>query len=605
MTRFLLLGALLLPSWLMGAIEGYEYTLEWLAPHTKTYKVTIKLTPEKEAVQTTFHLPAWRPGRYYLQNYSGAVSEFEAKDRKGKDLNWQRTATSSWTVSHPAGIREISVTYHYYANNQDAGSSYLAANEVYFNPVNLFMYAEDRLDDPVVLRIPELDTSWGAATALGKTDDPRLFETDDYHDFVDCPTVFSSKMKTMDFEVDGTTFYLHFQGNYLGDLYTDDAIVDAVTKIVKEQGAVFGGFPFTEYHFIYRLLPFDMRHAVEHKNSASFALPERVTQSENTIIGGVGSITAHEFWHAWNVKRIRPAALWPYDYSQPVYTSLHWFTEGVTDYYDQLSLIRVGVTKEKQFYSYLARIIQSLENNYASSIVSSSEASFNSWLATSPYAHPYHRISYYTLGSRAGLMLDLALRVESEDKVTLDDIFRYLFENYYQKDQGVPEDGVQEAAEKLTGKSWEKYFQAHIHGTEPYDYEKWLSPFGLELKKELPESLGLRVLGIISSEPISQGILVRRIHPSGDAYAAGIFENTLIVEIDGQSTLNIDVEEYMGTKEKGDTLTLRIYQEGEIKEVIVEHKARFIPYNYEMTKMEKAKPQQEARRETWLKSIQK
>lgn len=149
------------------------------------------------------------------------------------------------------------------------------------------------------------------------------------------------------------------------------------------------------------------------------------------------------------------------------------------------------------------------------------------------------------------------------------------------------------------------YFQDHIHGTEPYDYEKWLGPFGLSLKQERPENLGLRALGIISSEPINQGILVRRIHPSGDAYAAGIFENTLIVEIDGQGALDIDVEEYIGTKKKGDSLTLRIYQEGEIKEVVVEHKARFIPYNYEVTKMEKIKPQHEARREAWLKSIQK
>ncbi|MEL6134410.1 MAG: hypothetical protein AAFR59_13695, partial [Bacteroidota bacterium] len=467
MTRLLLLTALLIPTWLMGAIEGYEYTLEWLAPHTRTYKVTVKITPAEEATQTTFHLPAWRPGRYYLQDYAGAVSNFSAVDKKGKALPWRRKATSSWTVSHPENAKEISITYHYYANNRDAGSSYLAADEVYFNPVNLFMYAEDRLEDPVSLTLPALDMSWGAATALTKTDDPHSFQAASYHDFVDCPTVFSSKMKTKDFQVDGTTFYLHFQGNYLGDLDTDDAIIAAVTKIVKEQGAVFGGFPFTEYHFIYRLLPYDMRHAVEHKTSASFALPERVTQSENTIVGGMGGITAHEFWHAWNVKRIRPAALWPYDYSQPVYTTLHWFTEGVTDYYDQLSLIRSGVIKEKQFYGYLARIIQSLENNYASSIVSSSEASYNSWLSASPYAHPYHRISYYTLGSRAGLMLDLALRVESDGKVTLDDIFRYLFETYYQKDQGVPEDGVQEAAEKLTGRSWEKYFNDHIHGTTP------------------------------------------------------------------------------------------------------------------------------------------
>ena len=373
----------------------------------------------------------------------------------------------------------------------------------------------------------------------------------------DSPTVFAKEMKQLQFELDGTTFYAHFQGSYEGGEEVDKKVVEYLTAICREQGAIFGGFPFEEYHFIYRLVPYQMRHAVEHSNSASFALPSTVVANENAVKGGIAGISSHEFWHVWNVKRIRPAALWPYDYRSPQYTGLHWFTEGVTDYYTNLTLVRAGITSEEQYLRQLARTIQSLENSYAASVVSPTASSVDSWLATSPYAHPDHRISYYTLGSRLGLLLDLEARKRTEGEVSLDDVFRYLHEKYYQQNKGVPEEGVQQTLETLTNSDWSDFFNRYVHGTAPIDYKDIFEVFGLELEVKENSSMSKRDIGIIQIESIDQGILLKKLHPGGDAFKAGLGVNDVILEIDGKKATEVDLDEYVGKLKKRRKYTVK------------------------------------------------
>ena len=433
----------------------YTYSLSWLSPNTHTYVVELTVEPQT-ASHTDFAIPAWRPGRYFLQDYAGAISHFEAMDAVGQALPWSKTDMHTWRVSHER-THTVTIRYRYLANNQDAGSSYFAEDEIYLNPVNLFMYVPGNYTGDVELRIPDLPASWKAATSLKKKSD-GVYSAADYHEFADSPTVFSPRMEQFSFDIDQTNFHVHFQGEYQGNKTTERRVIEALSKMCREQAAIFGGFPLEEYHFIYRLLPYRMRHAVEHSKSASFALPANISQTPEKTVSGILGISSHEFWHVWNVKRIRPAALWPYDYSQPQYSSLHWFTEGVTSYYTHLILLRAGLTTEENFLRQQSNTIESLENNYAATVVSPSASSYNSWLDNSPYAHPDHQISYYTLGHRVGLILDLTLRKQSQGKVSLDDVFAFLYRTYYQNGQGVPENGIQKAVETLTATSWQGFF---------------------------------------------------------------------------------------------------------------------------------------------------
>lgn len=578
--------------------QQVDYSLEWLAPNTHTYVVSI-LTTSEDGAYTDFRLPAWRPGRYYLQNYAASVSHFQAQTVAGTILDWQKVDKDTWRVSHSTGGEKLLIRYRYLANNRDAGSSYLSADEVYFNPINLFMYVPSRLDERVRLNLPLLDSTWKQATALTAGSQFNEFFADSYHEFVDAPTVFSPQMKQLEFESDGTTFYVHFQGKYEVGSEADADIASAVKSICEEQAAVFGGYPFESYHFIYRLLPMNLRHAVEHANSASFALPDRIASSAQSLIKNIQGITAHEFWHAWNVKRIRPSALWPYDYNTEQYTHLHWFTEGVTDYYDQLSLIRAQLVTDEQFLSGLARTIQALENSYASRVVSPADASFNSWLAVSPYRNPDHRISYYTLGARLGMVIDLELRSRTKDEYSLDDVFRYLFTTYYQNDLGVPENGVQLALEQFSEDSWDEFFDQYVFGTAAYDYEAMLKPFGLTLIDTIATHPGLRGLGIIASDNLSQGLYIRQLHPLGDAAAGGIAREDLILEIDGQSVTRAEPDEIINSLRIGKTIMCRVYRDGNFLDIPLTYNQLFVPKGY-VIKRSKTKGRPAQRYNQWV-----
>ncbi|MEM6263372.1 MAG: PDZ domain-containing protein [Bacteroidota bacterium] len=578
--------------------QSYDYTLSWENPQTHLYQVQLTTTPQTESY-TDFSLPAWRPGRYYLQDYSASISHFSAEGSKGKQLIWTKTNKDTWRVFHPE-LEKVSISYSYYANNPDAGSSLLTKGQAYFNPVNLFMYIPGRLNDPVYLKIPSLPNDWKIATALTQEEEAKnQFFAATYHDFVDSPTVLSDEIKQLSFELEGTTFYLHFQGDYQGDESVDEALLENVPKICQEQKAIFGSYPFKEYHFIYRLLPYGMRHAVEHSNSASFALPATVTGSPRTLQGLYG-ITSHEFWHAWNVKRIRPAAMRPYDYSGPQYTQLHWFTEGVTDYYTQLTLVRAGIISEATFLRRMAGTIRSLENSYASQVVSPADASFNSWLARSPYAQPFHRISYYTLGSRMGLILDLALQKRSKGKVTLDDVFVDLYKSYFLNGQGVPENGVQLAAEKLTGTSWQDFFDNYITGTEPIPYSTYFNPVGLELTAEADEKTGAQRIGILRYEDIGQGIIVQDLHPDGDAYQAGIGLEDVIISINGTPISTMEVDRFFNELKEGETLEMEVYQSYKPVTLKFTYKRNFTPQAFDLVPKEKANEAAKSQRSVWL-----
>jgi predicted metalloprotease with PDZ domain len=576
----------------------YTYTMSWENPGNHTYHIELETAPETYSA-SIFSMPAWRPGRYYLQDYAAAVSHFEAFDGAGNPLPWKKVDKDSWKVTHDP-LQKIVIRYRVYANNQDAGSSYLGPGQAYFNPVNLFMYIPGRLNDPVSLKVKSLPSTWKIATALDKGKLPNHFRAKTYHEFVDSPTVLAEEIKTLEFEDQGTRFFLHFQGPYQGDEEVDQVVVENVKKICQEQVSIFGGkYPFDQFHFVYRLLPFRYRHAVEHARSASFALPAGVTASPQALNGLYG-ITAHEFWHAWNVKRIRPLALWPYDYSQPQYTRLHWFTEGVTDYYTLLTLYRTGLTSKENFYRRLARSIESIDNNYAASVVSASEASFNSWLSTSPYAVPQHRISYYSMGSRLGFLLDMEMRKRSKGEVGLDQLFTYLYEQYFLQDKGVYEDGIEDAAEKLTGTDWKAWFDSYVHGTTPYPYDLSLEAMGLQLEQEEDPEVGARRIGILESQYNPQGLLINSLHPAGDAARAGLQAEDLILSINGEDASRAELEKLFRELKRGDKLKIERFRNGTRKTLSLDFQGAHAPVVYYLKEDPKAKKKAQQWREAWL-----
>ncbi|MBX3101663.1 MAG: M61 family metallopeptidase [Bacteroidetes bacterium] len=529
------------------------YTLRWDAVDQHTYRVTLHTAPTPAAKSsktksaapggnTAFLMPQWRPGRYIDQDFAAGIIAIRAWDDDRKPLSVTKTSRSRWVVQNPAK-GNITLEYEVYANTQDAGSSYIDSRMAYFNGATLFLYPEGRLGARCTLSLPDLPADWKAATGLPQGPSRTVYIARDYHELVDCPTIFSPTLKSFSFEEGGKRYWLHFQVNR--DM--DEAFVapfrEQVRKIIQVQMAVFNGdAPFKEYHFIYWLVPFQIHHAVEHANSAMFCKPEAVADTPQSL-SELNGITSHEFWHVWNVKAIRPAALAQYDYNVTPYTRLHWFTEGVTDYYTNLMLARAGLLSKERLLAMQADAWARLDNSMGPRYVSPAESSFDSWLATSRYQPDFLRTSYYSLGSRVGALLDWHIRHHSNHKHSLDDVFRYLYKTYGNKPVGIPEDGIEQACKAVTGRDYTAFFAAYVYGTAPVNYEAVLAPMGLSLvaKRKTDAFKGADKVGILNVQTIQDGYqYVLEVARESPAAAAGIGQGSILLMIDGKSPVGYD-----------------------------------------------------------------
>ena len=533
-----------------------QYRLRWETPPRYTYQVEVELPPSKGRF-TEVALPAWRPGRYILQNYAAAVSHFAAYDQQGNPLPWRKVTKDTWQIQNPP-TGPIRVQYHFYARQIDAGSSYLSEGLVYLNPINLLIYPVGRLEEPCELELVSLPSEWAVATALPRKG-VRTFQARSYHHLVDCPILAAPRLLSRSASCEGVTLYVHFWGP-VGAKDLSGFLRD-LCAIVQTQKRIWGGkLPLSEYHFLYLLVPFSMRHAVEHENSAMFVLPQEGAASEEALKSFLG-ISAHEFFHVWNVKRLRPAALWPYRYDRETYTNLHWFTEGFTDYYTNLTLWRAGLISEEEYWSRLSAELTQIENSLAYRLFSPAELSIDSWHATSVYRPPHFQGSFYAAGKRVGFLLDMALRRETGGRVTLDSLLRYLWERYYERGQGMPEDAVEKAAIRLGGPYFREFFARYVWGREQPDYKALLEglPLSVELRQEPLSGWGR--IGIPKLRPQGEGFRIEEILPGSLAERAGLEVGDLLLTV-GETDVQSLSADFWERLQPGQRLAIGFTREG-------------------------------------------
>lgn len=583
---------------------GYLYTVEWLPEAERTFLLTVETAPQK-GKSTQFKIPAWRPGRYILQNYAAAISHFQAWDANGKILAFQKIDKDTWEVSNPEkGI--IRVQYRFYAGILDAGSSYIAKDLYYFNGVNLFLYVPDRLNVSCRVKIPalqKLGNTLKVATALPSAGQTGSFLAKDYHNLVDCPVILSSRIHTIEFTEGNAKFYLHFQGNYRGTPESDQWLQKAAARLFREQAAVFNSsFPFSEYHCLYLLTPYNFRHAVEHATSSCYTLPDEVTTSTEGMRYGVLGITSHEFFHVWNVKRFRPAAMQPYDYSKEAYTRLHWFTEGVTSYMEQLTLARADLRSESEFLSHLSTISTSLDNAYASGLLSCEESSWDSWLSQSRNGNPYHRVSFYTQGERVGFLLDLLLRKYSPGNQGIEVLFRKLEEQYGKTGKGIPENGIEQVAIELAGPPAQLFFAKYVKGTGPFEYADFLPIVGLQALR-VPDSLKTWERLGIQAQKESGGIFIRtQVRPGSDAAKAGIADDDLIAELFNKPLAEADITR-LTRLQPGDTIPVRVISGNISQSLLIHYSGNALPFILKFQADPQAGTEVVLTRESWIHSL--
>ena len=467
-----------------------HYSLSWHDPNERLFDVAIRFTaPEADPL---LWLPAWRPGRYLIMNFAANVREWSA--------NLRKTGKSEWRVSAKRG-EEVEVTYRYYAGVLDAGSSFLADDEAYVNGSNLFMCVDALRHEPCSL---EIATNWPVESQL-----PDL-KARDYDHLIDSPIIASPDMTVHSFEESGATIHLVFRG-----ARETEQFIEPVRKLVREQAALFGGLPSRDYRFLYHMG--DRWHGVEHEDSCSIIVKRSAEGMDHFL-----SISSHEFFHLWNVKRIIPAAFVPYDYSRETPTRLLWAMEGVTSYFGDLTLARCGIWTEKEYLEHLQHEIELLENSPGRHVLSLAQASFDGWLHDAMHDRANAWISFYNKGEIVAALLDLELRKAGR---SLDEVMQTLWRDYGQTGRGVEEDAVERIV-ALPG-----FFARYVDGLEPLPYEELFAAAGVAfVSRPRGASLGAKVR-------TSEGsLMIESVTRGGAAMSAGLLPGDELIALDGTRT---------------------------------------------------------------------
>jgi predicted metalloprotease with PDZ domain len=458
-------------------------------------------------------LPAWTPGSYELDNYARNVLNFHARSGETA-LRWDKVDWDTWRV-FPAGAENVTVTFDYRADAMDTGSAWTASDFAFFNGTNLFLYPEGRgagFSSRVTFRT---EPDWSVATGMTPGSGAREYVAADFHELVDMPT-FIGRFDVDSAEIDGV---LHRLATYPAGFVTGErreGIWDQLRGMMAPMAAVFDETPFETYTTL-MVLPEDFggASALEHRNSHLGIYTPQLVGSPV-----LPSIVAHEIFHAWNVKRLRPAPLVPYDYGRPQPTTLLWVSEGITSYYDDLSLVRGGVYGRDHFYRSTADDIGATEGAGA---VALEDASLTAWID----ARDGSGRIYYPKGAVAGFLLDILIRNATNNEASLDDVMRELYWRTYKKTFT----GFSEAAWWATvnriagGASFDNFYARYVDGREPYPWDEVLPLAGLTLHHETT------VRPLVGIFPVydSLGVRVNGLSPGGAAADGGVRESDYLL----------------------------------------------------------------------------
>lgn len=529
-------------------------------------------------------LPTWTPGWYTVENYAKNILRFKITDGSGKDLPHTMSRKQTWNVD-TKDIREIRVDYDYRAAVLALNQAKITKDFAFFTGIELFLQPEGHRYEPSTVRF-QIPQNWKLVSALKETSDPMVFTASDYDTLVDAPVEMGNFDLTK-FEVEGKPHYL--VGYPAGAFNAEKTakFTEMLGKVARADSAMFGGLPYEKYVYFYFFSPPESNAsgALEHLNSfVAFAPPGNVAEPDGLI-----GTASHEYFHTWNVKRIRPAEMYPYDYSRENETPLLWVSEGFTNYYGNVAELRAGLRDQKQFLSYAASAAGGVENNEARKYISPAEASVSTWIGyDSPVAFG---ISYYTQGQNLGALLDLSIRNDSDGKASLDDVMRALFNDFYKKNKGFTTEDMIGIIRKLTKKDYHDFYRRYVSGTEVPDYDRIFGYAGFRLDRK---AFQVPVFGFVVRNR-NGGLMVNAVEPNSPAAAAGLKEGDIILKINGEDPRRADLSDSAG---KMIALSVRRgTAEMEMPMTVGSRDA----YSYDLVELPQSSPQQIKIREGWLK----
>ncbi len=498
--------------------EPIRYTLTFPAPHTHYVEVSA-VVPTGRRADVELMMAVWTPGSYLVREYERQVEDVTASGLDGRALEIDKSKKNRWRIA-TGGAPVVTVKYRVYSREMSVRTNWVEAGFAMLNGAPTFM----TLADPApraheVTIVPA--TGWKRSmTALPEISAHR-YRAPDWDTLVDSPIVIGNPA-VYEFEVDGKKHYLVNEGE--GGVFDGARAAKDLETLVREHRRMWGFLPYDKYVFL-NMLTLTNGSAgggLEHKSSAMLMDWRFATRSRQSYLSWL-ELASHEFFHAWNVKRLRPVELGPFDYENENHTRSLWLAEGVTDYYGDLAVHRAGLSSREEFLQALSNKIEELQTTPGRLVQPVDVASFDAWIK---YYRPDENstnvaVSYYTKGAVLGFLLDARIRRGTGGVKSLDDVMRAAYQTY-SGPRGYTPDEFRTVAEQVAGASLKDFWDKAIEGTAELDYNEALQTFGLRFRPATPPQGGGRAwLGAVTRNDAGR-LVIAQLKRDTPAYSAGL-----------------------------------------------------------------------------------
>jgi predicted metalloprotease with PDZ domain len=486
-----LFAILSLMSWTVPATSGQanqlqvNYTVAVADVNKQLFHVTTEIKNIK-APSISLSLPIWTPGWYTVENYAKNILRFKVTDAQGNWVQPIMTRKQTWRVD-TKNLNQLKVEFDYQATVLALNQAKITKDYAFFTGTQLFLEVSGYRDKPSMVRF-EMPQGWKILSALKETADPQVFRASNYDELVDSPTQIGN-FDVAKFDVEGKPHY--FCATPAGSFAKEkaDKFIEMLARVYAAQSAIFGGLPYEKQVCFYFFVRPESNAggALEHSNSFVSFAPDGKVATPEMLIG----TAAHEFFHTWNVKRIRPIQMYPYDYSRENETPLLWVSEGFTNYYTTKALLRAGIGGRERFLASVTTAINGVESNEARKYISPADASTSTWLGYD--TGTVFEISYYIQGQNLGALLDLSILNDSKGEVGLDDVMRTLYKDFYLKDKGFSNDDLLRIINRLSKRDYRDFFKRYIFGVEVPPYNEILGFAGYQVNRSTEKGEGYEI----------------------------------------------------------------------------------------------------------------
>ncbi|RYY36030.1 MAG: M61 family peptidase [Sphingobacteriaceae bacterium] len=567
-----------------------SYTISF--PEAQAHYVDVEMNIGGTLDKTiSVKMPVWTPGSYLVREFAKNVEGFTAW-KGNTQLAAKKTSKNTWEIN-TAGASSIKVKYRVYAFEISVRTAFVDASHAFLSSASIFMYPDGWLQEPSTIKIMPYKGWDKVSTSLEKLGNDQFTVTAPNYDILFDSPIEVGNQDIFDFDVDGTHYEVAMYG---GGNYDKERLKVDMSKIIREQASIFGENPNKRYVFIVHNFQRGGG-GLEHLSSTVLGASRDGYANEKSYQGFLG-LVSHEHFHLWNVKRLRPIALGPFNYEKENYTTNLWIAEGFTAYYEDKVIRHTQMYPVENYLAILTGDIGNIDNSQGAKIQSAAESSFDAWIK---YYRPDENssnstISYYSKGSIIAYLMDLEIINSSNAKYSLNDVMKFAYNEYYKKlGRGYTDAEFKAVVEKFAGKNFDEFYKKYVNGVDAVEHAKYLGYAGYSITNEL-EGTNVPSLGIATAK--GDRVIVTTVARNGSAWVDGINVNDEITAIDGSPVT--DLPGLINSKKVGDKINVTVVRDG--KQLVLPvtllkaNRAR-----YKIEPMDNATEKQLAVRKKWLK----